>query len=118
MWDQRGGRRYYYRSEIDANGQPRRRYIGTGPVAEQAAQEDARRRQEGQAADAAWQAELAELLELDTLIERFYRLTDLLLAAELMAANYHKRGGEWRLSRGHANRFDRPENRFEGPGRD
>jgi hypothetical protein len=118
-WYERNQKKYYYRSERDANGRPRRRYVGTSAAAaaQQAAAEDERRRRERQAADAAWAAELAELREIDALVERLCRLTDLLLAAELTAANYHKHGGEWRLSRGHENRVDRPEDRFEGPGR-
>jgi hypothetical protein len=116
MWDQRrNGRRYYYRS-VRVGGKPRRRYVGAGEAAEQAAAEDARRRRERQAAEAEWQAELAELREIDALVERFCRMADLLLAAELMAANYNKHGGEWRLSRGHAKRSNRPEKRPEGPG--
>jgi hypothetical protein len=117
-WDRRlGGRRFFYRSERDANGRPRRRYLGAGAAAERAAAADALGRQERQAADAAWAVELAELRNIEALIERLCRLTDLLVAAELTAANYHKHGGEWRFRRGHANRFDRPEDRFEGPGR-
>jgi hypothetical protein len=117
MWDQRGNRHYFYRA-VRVGGKPRRLYLGAGAAAERAAAEDQRRRQQRQAADAAWEAELAELRKIEALVERFCRLTDLMLAAELMAANYHKYGGEWRFSRGHAKRFGRPEKRPEGPGRD
>jgi hypothetical protein len=116
MLEHRRNRTYFYKS-VRIDGKPRRLYVGAGAAAERAAAADALRRLEGQAADAAWAAELAELREIDALVERLCRLTDLLLAAELAAANYHKHGGEWRLSRGHAKRLDRPEDRFEGPGR-
>jgi hypothetical protein len=112
-WDpRRGGRRYYYRSERDVNGQPRRLYLGSGEAAERAAAEDRRRREERQAADAAWQAELAALLEFDALVERFCRLTDLLLAAAMLDAGYEKmRRGHWRRKHGSASRSgERPEN--------
>jgi hypothetical protein len=116
-WCERGQRKYFYRSKR-INGKPRRLYLGSGAAGERAARQDEQRRRERRAADAAWEAELAELREIDALVERFCRMTDLLLAAALMAANYHKHGGEWRLSRGHAKRSNRPEKRPEGPGRD
>jgi hypothetical protein len=118
-WDKRGGgRRYYYRCQRDATRRPVRRYVGAGEAAERAAQQDEQRRRERQAAARELAVELDELLKLDALIERFSSLNDLLVAAALAEANYHKHGGEWRRCRGHTNRLDRPENRFEGPGRD
>jgi hypothetical protein len=93
MWDQRGNRRYFYRA-VRTNGKPRRLYLGAGAAGERAAAEDQRCRQQRQAADAAWEAELAELRKIDALVEMFCRMTEMLLAAELMAANYHKHGGE------------------------
>ena len=39
VWEQVGGRRYYYRSQWIA-GRSVRRYVGTGPVAEMAAAAD------------------------------------------------------------------------------
>ena len=38
-WEQRGGRRYYYRS-VRMNGRVRKVYFGNGPLARKAAQED------------------------------------------------------------------------------
>jgi hypothetical protein len=110
-WHRRGQKKYYYRS-VRIKGQPRRLYLGSGEAAERAAAEDRRRREERQAADAAWQAELAELLEFDALVERFCRLTDLLLAAAMRDAGYEKmRQGHWGRKHGSASRSgERPEN--------
>jgi hypothetical protein len=114
MWDQRGGRRYYYRSERDSNGRPRRRYLGTGAAAaaQQAAAEDEQRRRERQAADATWEAELAELMKIDALVEELCRVSEGLLALALMDAGYEKmRRGHWRRKHGSASRSgERPEN--------
>ena len=112
-WDRRrGGRRYFYRSQRDADGRPVRRYVGAGEAAERAAAEDLRRRQEGQAAKAEWESELAELLELDALVERFCRMSHLLVIAAMMDAGYEKmRRGHWRRRHGSASRSgERSEN--------
>jgi hypothetical protein len=97
-------------------------YVGSGPVAERAALEDQRRRRERQAAAEELEAELARYREIDALVERLCRATDLLLAAELMAAGFRKHGGQWRRRHGSANRSeDRADDRTEigcgGPGR-
>jgi hypothetical protein len=109
MWDQRGERSYYYRC-VRVNGKPRRRYVGTGEAvaAQQAAAEDERRRQERLAAEAELEAELAHLQEVDALVDKFCRLTDQLLAAELMEAGYEQRQGRWRPRHGSANRSEDP----------
>jgi hypothetical protein len=102
-WYERGQKKYYYRSERDANGRPRRRYVGTGAAAaaRQAAAQDEQRRRARAAAAAAWQAELADLLALDALVARFYLISEGLLTLALTEAGYEKHRGHWRRRRGH-----------------
>jgi hypothetical protein len=92
---------YYYRSvpSARADGQPRRQYVGGGPVGEAAATADARRRVEREIQARAWRREqarrdaaLAPLLEL-------CRLTDLLAEAALLAAGFHQHSRAWRRRR-------------------
>jgi hypothetical protein len=92
---------YYYRSvrSARADGQPRRQYVGGGPVGEAAATADARRRVEREIRARAWRREqalrdaaLAPLLEL-------IRVTDLLVEAALLAAGYHRHSRTWRKRR-------------------
>jgi hypothetical protein len=104
-WYERGQKKYFYRSKR-INGKPRRLYLGTGEAAERAAAEDEQRRQERQAAKAELEAKLTSLQEIEALVEKYYRLTELLLAAELMEAGFHKYGGEWRRRRGRASRSE------------
>jgi hypothetical protein len=90
--------RYYTRSR-KVNGRVVREYVGTGPLAELAAQTDALRQEEREAR----RAELAELAALDAPLDDLAELTDLLARAALVAAGYrqHHRG-DWRKRRGHS----------------
>src|SRR5688572_19518966 len=98
-WMTRGSRRYYYTSER-VNGRPVRRYLGSGPDAQEAeAALEGRRRERAEQAgrllgDAdAHATAITPLLELVT-------LTDLLLKAALAAAGYHRHDrGAWRRKR-------------------
>src|SRR4051812_48267505 len=66
-WEQRGDRRIYYRSER-AGGRVRRVYVGSGPVAELAANLDELRRLERQARARAWRDEQARHEAADALL--------------------------------------------------
>jgi hypothetical protein len=96
-WD-RG--RYYTRSR-KVNGRVVREYVGTGRLAELAAELDAIKRQEREAERSARKAERQELETLDESLEKLNDLADLVARAALLAAGYrqHKRG-EWRKQRG------------------
>jgi hypothetical protein len=97
-WD-RG--RYYTRSK-KVNGRVEREYIGTGHVAELAAQLDALRREERQLETLARREAKAELTALDDAIKALTEMTDLVARAALLAAGYHQhKRGEWRKKREH-----------------
>jgi hypothetical protein len=95
-WD-RG--RYYTRSK-KVNGRVVRQYLGTGPVAEWAAQMDAAQRERREAERAALRAERAKLEALDAPLDELNDLAELVARAALVAAGFrqHKRG-EWRRQR-------------------
>jgi hypothetical protein len=93
--------RYYTRSK-KVNGRVVREYIGTGRVAELAAEIDALQREERQLESLARREEKAELTALDTTFEALTEMTDLVARAALLAAGYHQhKRGEWRKKREH-----------------
>jgi hypothetical protein len=92
--------RYYTRSR-KVGGRVVRQYVGTGPVAELAAQTDALKRERREEERAAWRAKRAQLEALDAPLDELNELADLLARAALTAAGFrqHHRG-EWRRRRG------------------
>jgi hypothetical protein len=99
-WD-RG--RYYTRSR-KVNGRVVREYIGTGRVAELAAEMDAIQHQQREAEQAARRERRAELEALDVPFDELNDLAELVARAALEAAGFrqHKRG-EWRKRRAQRN---------------
>jgi hypothetical protein len=96
-WDNRG---YYYRSR-KVNGRVKREYIGAGPGADLAAQLDAGRRADQEAARQSEHARRQELADLDAPLDALDELVDLVARAALLAAGYRQhRRGEWRKKRG------------------
>lgn len=99
-WECRGRCRYYTRSKR-AGDRIVREYVGTGPAAERAALEDARRRtlraQEAldrQAVAVRWDA-------LEAKLKSFEQGLHLLTKAVLLAEGYHQHHrGEWRKRHG------------------
>lgn len=92
-------RGYYYRAR-KVNGRVVREYVGTGFVAELAAQMDASERREREIERAARRAERDELDALDAPLNELNTLADLVAKAALMAAGFHcHRRGEWRRKR-------------------
>jgi len=99
-WEERGGRRYYYRS-VHRNGRVVKEYIGTGPLAEATAQLDEaeRRKREGEAR--AWKEERRRMEELEAPIEELCEVGEMFARAALIAAGYRQHNrGQWRLRRG------------------
>ena len=90
---------YYYRS-IRVNGQPRREYVGSGRIAELAAQLDDLERQERELKQAAERQARTDAETLDELVREFNAAADDLACAALLAAGcrQHNRG-EWRKRR-------------------
>jgi hypothetical protein len=98
-WERRGNRSYYYRS-VRRGGRVVKEYFGTGRVAELCAQLDGltleRRAIERQ--DRAAERDRSAALEARTL--ELIQLTDVLVAATLMVAGYHRHDrGTWRRRR-------------------
>ncbi len=99
-WEQRErGGSYYVRARRE-RGRVVKEYIGSGPLAELAAQEDTldRRRREEEAR--VWREERERLEALDRETRELNDLAELLAHAALLAAGYrqHERG-EWRRPR-------------------
>ena len=95
-WDK--GR--YYTKSRKVNGRVVREYIGTGEVAELAAQSDATNRADREAARKARRAEKSELDALDATLKELNDLADQLASAALVAADFHQhKRGEWRKRR-------------------
>jgi hypothetical protein len=96
-WETRRGQGRYYTRSRKVNGRIIREYVGTGLVAELAAQQDAEARAEKlservrvQQEEAHWSSTAAPLTELS-------RLLDGLTAAALITAGYHQHHrGAWR----------------------
>src|SRR5262249_2704859 len=90
----------YYTRSRKVNGRVVREYVGTGWVAELAAQLDAVERQGREAERAADRARRAELEALDAPLNDLHDLAELVPHAALLAAGFqqHKRG-EWRRRR-------------------
>jgi hypothetical protein len=78
-----------------------REYVGTGPVAELAAAEDAAQRRQRADERAALQAAEAQLAGPVAALAEFETLLDRLTAALLVGAGYHRHHrGDWRKRRG------------------
>jgi hypothetical protein len=87
-WVTQGGRRYYYRKVCNGHD-VRAVYVGTGPKAELAAEEDARRAASRRAAVARHAAERALAAEIDGAVAPVADLVDALLAASLLVTGHH-----------------------------
>src|SRR5262245_19623456 len=91
---QRGGL-YLYQS-VRVGGQVRKRYLGTGPAAEQHARLAARRLEERRAEREALSAEQTQVTAADAALREARGLADLLLQAVLLCAGFHCHHGGWR----------------------
>jgi hypothetical protein len=97
-WERRGSNLYYYQSErID--GRVRKKYVGTGHVAQALAQADEKIRKSRVAHSKRTRVELEEARTLASAGEELCEAADILAVAELVAAGYHRRKGQWRMRR-------------------
>lgn len=95
-WEQRGPQTYYYRS-VRRDGRVTKDYLGTGPLAELYAAEEAERRAQRQAEAEAWHQEQAALDALDRQIDAWWDMGTVLLKATLYTEGYYQHDrGEWR----------------------
>ena len=99
-WHWRRGKYYY--SKVRRNGRPSSVYVGTGPVAKLAAEQNTRRRAEREAAANHRRQLLTALDNVSSLTAGSARLAELLKQAALLAAGLHHHRGEWRRRIGHA----------------
>ena len=98
-WEKHGERSYFYRS-VRRDGKVVKVYHGTGPVGRLAAEVDALRRAERQAAADARKAQKDRLDVAMTVTRDLSEARDLLAAATLLAAGYHRPSRhQWRIWR-------------------
>jgi hypothetical protein len=100
-WEQRGGKRYYYRG-IREGSRVTKQYVGVGPNAVAAAEEDAAARAARAADAAAAKAEAEGLAALDQVMLDLDGRADGLAAAAMVLAGCRKHHGGWRRGRKHA----------------
>jgi len=95
MLVQRNGKTYWY-TYLRQGGKVRRVYAGSGPVAEQAAEEARERLARQQEARQQVQQERDRQAQVDALVEELITQTNHLVQAALEAAGYHRhRRGNW-----------------------
>jgi hypothetical protein len=97
-WERRGNGLYYYQSER-VDGPVRKKYVGTGDVAQAIAHADETIRRTKAERHEREQAELKEARGLASTDEDLHEAAEILAAAEMVAAGYHRRKGEWRIRR-------------------
>lgn len=98
-WEMRKrGTSYYTRSRW-LDGRVAREYMGTGPLGEIVASEDALGRLQKEEAIAYWKEELGRLKREAAFLKEVEEATEILTRAHLIAARCHKRRGEWRRER-------------------
>ena len=98
VWERRGNGLYYYQSER-VDGRVRKKYVGTGEVAEAIAHADESIRRSRAAHSERARVEFEEAKTLASAGEELCEAADILAVAELVAAGYHRRKGEWRIRR-------------------
>jgi hypothetical protein len=97
-WERRGGNLYYYQSEREG-GRVRKRYVGTGEIAELIAHADATIRRTRTERGEKARAEIEEAESLASMADGLNDAAEVLVRAEMLAAGYHRRKGEWRRRR-------------------
>jgi hypothetical protein len=100
-WEKRARGGLYYTKSKKIGNQVVREYVGTGPLAQLAAEMDALDRQRRQEEAEAWRVEREYMEALETPIEELCEATEVLAQAALLAAGYHRHNrGPWRKRRG------------------
>ena len=88
-WDKRPSGPYYYHS-VRVGKRVMRRYFGTGPIAELAAEMLAEKRKKRRDATQGCEALRTYLTELDALMGRYTQLVDLITSGIMLPAGYHR----------------------------
>ena len=97
-WEQRNGSSYYYRKERIGK-RVRSVYVGSGLVANMAAQLDALERDEQGEKREALRREMDKQNAIDAQIDEVCHMTEKLTRAALIAAGFHLHRGQWRRKR-------------------
>lgn len=108
-WEQRGSRRYYYRVSR-SNGRVIKEYIGPGPDAVAAANEDAQRRAAREEDSNRASALDDELRPLDELLDRIEDSVDAIVCDVLTRNGFFQHRGSWRK---HATKRNAPSHTVE-----
>ena len=98
-WEKRNERLYYYQAERDETGKVRKRYVGSGEVAELIAHADATRQRLRQKRREKDREELEHMRSLISSALELDEAVTVLVRAQLVDAGFHKRKGEWRRGR-------------------
>ncbi len=99
-WESRKRGGLYYTRSPKEGGRVVREYVGTGPLAELAAQYDTLDRLRREEEARVWREERERLEALDAETRELNDLADLLTHASLLEAGYRQHNrGEWRMPR-------------------
>jgi hypothetical protein len=103
-WERRGDGFYYYQTERDEDGRVRKKYVGTGEIAELVAHADqTMRRTRAERRERELREAEAELERLEALVAPVLEISEaaeVLVRAHLIACGCHRYRGEWRRRRG------------------
>lgn len=97
-WEERAGRRYYYR-KVRKGGRVFSVYEGGGLGGKLAEARDSEARQTRQRETRTLRAELARQDAIDAWIDEAWRIVERAAREALEAAGYHQHKREWRLKR-------------------
>src|SRR5215208_7666470 len=97
-WEERRGRPYYYRS-LRVGKRVRKEYVGGGPLGQLAAQIDELKRLQRKEEEASCKEERERLERSAGFLCEMEEAAEILTRAQLLAAGFHKRKGEWRRKR-------------------
>ncbi len=96
-WERRDRGGLYYTRSHKVAGRVVREYVGTGPLAEFAAELDAEERRQREEQRQAWRDERERMETLEAPIEELGEASETLARATLVAAGYRQHNrGEWR----------------------
>jgi hypothetical protein len=99
-WEKRKRGGTYYTRSRKINGRVVREYVGTGPLAELAAEMDSLERRRREEDAEAWRAERERLEALEAPVARLCEITEALAHDTLLASGYRRHNrGEWRKRR-------------------
>jgi hypothetical protein len=97
---ERGGRYYTRSRRSPEDGRVVREYVGSGPLAEAAAEADRTEREMAEAERKREKMELERLEALAAPVLEISEAAEILVRAHLIACGYHRHKGEWRRARG------------------